>query len=105
MGSDSICRKFHQRKPRRQRPTGSGIPGGRFLFADGGRMSPTNRFGYRIGTAAAKISEALVETPRTVNEVYTRSKTPGVRGVLEGLVKKGLAKKARIDGRVRYWLP
>jgi hypothetical protein len=61
---------------------------------------PTNRFGYRVGNITAKISKVLDDTPRTVNEVYVRAGCPGVRSRLEEMVKKGLVKKARIDGRV-----
>jgi hypothetical protein len=67
-------------------------------------MKQKNRYGHLVGSAAAKISEALDETPRTVNEVYVLARQSGVRPVLESMVKKGLAKKALIDGRVRYWL-
>jgi hypothetical protein len=67
---------------------------------------PTNRFGHRIGTVAAKISEALDETPRTPLEIARRAGRPGggARGFLDSMVTKGQAKKGLIDGRVRYWL-
>lgn len=57
-----------------------------------------------VGSLSAKVSEALDEMPRTVNEVYVRAGCCGVRGRHEGMVKKGLVKKARIAGRVRHWL-
>ncbi|HET6878799.1 MAG TPA: hypothetical protein VFI31_01440, partial [Pirellulales bacterium] len=69
-------------------------------YRRGMKKQPT---GY-LGAASQKIIAVLDATPRTVNEVNALADRCGTRPLLDSLVKKGLAKKARIDGRVRYWL-
>lgn len=67
---------------------------------------PTNRFGHRLRTAAARISDAVDDAPRTPLEISRRAVRPqgGAHGFLDSMVKKRHAKKGLIDGRVQYWL-
>ena len=67
----------------------------------------TNKFGYRMGTGAQLLSEAIDGTPRTAEEISQRAGNPrgAAREHLDGMVKFGQAEKAEIDGRVKYWIP
>lgn len=66
----------------------------------------TNRFGYRIGTGAQRLSEAVDSQPRTKEEIDERAGNPrgAVSQHLDDMVKKGFVVKEVANGIARYRL-
>lgn len=66
----------------------------------------TNRFGYRIGSGAQRLSEAVDSQPRTTEEIVERAGHPrgAVRQHLDDMVTKGFVVKEVAHGVARYRL-
>lgn len=65
-----------------------------------------NEFGYREGSGAQALSDAVDATWRTVEEISEVAGHPrgAVRAHLEHMLGKGFVERSKIDNRVRYRL-
>jgi len=63
-------------------------------------------FGYREGSGAQILSDAVDATWRTVEEIAKLAGNPrgAVRAHLEHMLGKGFVERSKIDNRVRYRL-